>query len=174
MARISFEQVNAIPDILDQTGFELVMGSIPISGGTEDLTIKCQNVSIPGMSTEAWEAMMHGHVKRFRGRKVYPRQLSATFYEDSLFRTHAKLRAWLEFIAGSESGNSQGFQEEYSVTAELRVYNTVGDLIVVDRMEHFYPQDLQDVQLDGSSSQGVSVSCTFSYDRFLSNVTPIL
>lgn len=174
MPRISFEQVNSVPDILDQTGFELVMGAIPLAGGSEDLTIKCQNVSIPGFSTEAFEAMMHGHVKRFRGRKMYPRQLNATFYEDSRFLTHTKLRQWMEFIAGSESGNSQGFQDEYSVIAELRVYNTVGQIISNNRMEGFFPQDVPDVQLDGSASQGVSVAVTFSYDRFVSNSAPLL
>lgn len=174
MSRISFEQVNSIPDVLDQSAFELVLGSIPIAGGSQDLTIKCQNVSIPGFSNEAFEAMMHGHVKRFRGRKMYPRQLSATFYEDSRFLTHTKLRQWHEFIAGSESNNSQGFQDEYSVVAELRVYNTVGDLISTNRIEGFFPQDVPDVQLDGSASQGVSVAVTFSYDRFLSDSVGLL
>lgn len=174
MPRISFAQVNSIPDVLDQTAFELIMGNVPLAGGTEDLTIKCQNVSLPGVSTEAWEAMMHGHVKRFRGRKVYPRQLTAAFYEDSAMGTINKFAQWLEFIAGTESGNSQGFQEEYSVDAELRIYNTIGDVISVHTFEHFYPQDLPDVQMDGSSSQGVSVSVTFSYDRWIASGVPIL
>jgi len=174
MARISFEQVNAVGDILDQTGFEFVMGSVPLAGGTQNLTIKCQNVSMPGVSNEAWEAMMHGHVKRFRGRKVYPRQLTATFYEDAFFGTITQLNQWQEFIVGSESGNSQDFQEGYSVDAELRIYNTIGTLISNISFEHLFPQDVPDVQMDGSSSQGVSVSVTFSYDRVRYDTVPRL
>lgn len=174
MPRISYSQVNSLPDILDQTAFELVLGSMPLAGNGDQLTFKCQNVSIPGMSTEAFEAMLHGYVKRFRGRKVYPRQLTATFYEDSEFGTLNQFRAWSEAIVGSESGNSQGYQADYSINAYLFVYDTTGREIAVHTMEGFFPQDVPDVQMDGSASGAVSVPVTFSYDRFLPNGIPIL
>ena len=174
MPRISYSQVNSLPDILDQTAFELVFGSIPLGGNAERLTYKCQNVSIPGMSTEAYEAMLHGFVKRFRGRKTYPRQLSASFYEDMEFGTLNMFRAWSEAVAGSESGNSRGYQADYSINAYLFVYDTTGREIAVHTMEGFFPQDVPDVQMDGSSSGAVSVPITFSYDRFLVNGQPLL
>lgn len=174
MPRISYSQVNSLPDILDQTAFELVLGSIPLAGNADSLTLKCQNVSIPGMSTEAYEAMLHGYVKRFRGRKMYPRQLTAAFYEDMTFDTLNKFRAWSEAVVGTESGNSQGYQADYSINAYLFVYDTTGREIAVHTMERFYPQDVPDIQMDGSSSGPVSVSITFSYDRFLPNGIPIL
>lgn len=168
MSRISFAQVNAIADPLDQSAFELLIGNVPIAGATLDLTVKCQTVSIPGMSTEVFETMLHGHVIKVRGRKVYPRTLTTTMIEDSQFATHNKLRQWSEFIAGTESGNSQGFRSEYAVDAQLIVYNTKGDPISRTIFENFFPQEISDTQLDGSSSAVVSVSTTWSYDRILS------
>lgn len=174
MSRITFAQVNALPDILDQTAFELVLGNLPLAGQASDLTIKCQNVAMPGVSSEFWEAALHGHVKKFRGRKMYPRTVTAAFYEDSTFGTINKLRQWNEFIAGSESGNSQGFSGDYTIEAELLVYNTVGQVINRTVFENFAVQEIPDVQFDGSSSQGVSVSVTFTYDRIRSNGHPTL
>ncbi len=174
MARISWAQVDSIPDILSAESFEFILGNIPIAGSTTDLTIKCQNVSQPGVSNEAWEAAMHGHVKRFRGRKVYPRQVTASFWEDSEFATLSKLRQWMEYVAGSESGNSQGYQADYSVTGLLITYDTTGAVINRTYFENMFPQDIPDVQQDGSSSQGMAVSVTFSYDRITADSHPVL
>lgn len=174
MARISFAQVDALPDILNAEAFEFVLGNVPLAGSTTDLTIKCQNVSQPGMSTEAWEAAMAGHVKRYRGRKTYPRSVTASFWEDSTFATLNKLRRWMEYIAGSESGNSQGYQADYSVDALLIAYDTTGKAINRTVFENFFPQDIPDVQHDGGSSQGLSISVTFSYDRITSSGHPLL
>ena len=168
MSRISFAQVNSISDPLDQSSFELLIGNVPIAGETLDLTIKTQTASIPGMSTEVFETMLHGHVIKVRGRKVYPRTLSTTMIEDSVFGTTNKIRQWSEFIAGSESGNSQGFRADYAVDAQLIVYNTKGDPISRTIFENFFPQEISDTQLDGSSSAVVSVSVTWSYDRIVS------
>lgn len=169
MARIAWSEVDALPDILSTDGYALVLGSIPGAGMATDLTIKCQNVSIPGFSTEAYEVALHGFVKRFRGRKMFPRQLTATFYEDSNFATLNKLRNWSEFVAGAESGTSQGYQADYSVDAVLYIYDTTGREINRTFIEHVYPQDVPDVQLDSTSSQGMIISVTFSYDRIRSS-----
>lgn len=173
MTRVAYSEVSRF-DILDQTGFKLIMGAVPLAGITDALTYKCQNVSIPGFGNEAFEAMMHGHVTRHRGRKTYPRSLSATFYEEANFSTLNQLRAWHEFVVGSESGNSGGYRDEYSVDAYLLVYDTTGKEVARHTMEYFFPQDISDTQLDGSSSNAVSISVTFSYDRFLPNGVPLL
>lgn len=174
MSRISFSEVNAMPDALDQVAFELILPTLPGAGNSRHLTIKCQSVSQPGSSTESFEVGVHGHVKRFRGRKMYPRSLSATFYEDSTFATVNTLRRWLEFIAGTESGNSQGYQADYSVDAVLVTYDTIGRAINRTIYEHLFIQDIPDLNMDGNSSASVPVSVTFSYDRIVSNGHPLL
>lgn len=165
MARISFQQINAQPDLLDQTAFLLDLGTLPYAGASEHLAIKCLNVPIPGMGSEVMKVPLHGHTVAFRGRRTNPGTFSPTFYEDSQMRTLNALRRWLEFTVGTNSGNSQAFKSGYSVDANLIIYDTVGNAIAAHIIENCIIQDVPDVTFDGSSSSPVQVAPTFSYDR---------
>lgn len=173
MARISFSQLNNLSDALDQTAFELIIPNIPLGGSTQELTLRCQQAQIPGYSNEAFEGLLHGHVLKYRGRKMYPRQLSVTYMEGSFLESWSILKAWDEFIAGTESGNSGAFKNVYSTTASLIIYNTVGDVAGTLRMENFFVQEISDVQLDGTSSTAVLVPAMFSYDRIVPSTVGI-
>lgn len=174
MSRVTYTELNTLPDLLDQTGFRFILGNAPGAGSLNDLTLNCQNVTIPGTGQEAWEANLHGHVRKFRGRRTYPRTLQVTYLEDSRFTVHTKIRSWLEYIAGSESGNSQGYSNQYKVLGSLLVLDTTGRVIESHQIEGVMPQDLGDVSMDGGSSGQVAVSVTFSYDRFTSGQVPRL
>ena len=163
--RISFNQINAQPDILDQTAFLLDFGTIPGAGNSEHLAIKCLNVPIPGMGNEKMSVALHGHTFGFRGRRTYPGTFSPTFYEDSLMRTLRALQGWLEVTVGSNTGNSQGYKSDYAVDANLIVYDTTGLAIAAHIIENCIIQDVPDVTFDGSSSSPVQVAPTFGYDR---------
>lgn len=165
MGRIAFSQINAQPDLLDQTGFLLDLGLLPLGGSAVHLAIKCLNVPIPGMGQEGMTATLHGFTFGFRGRRTYPGTFSPTFYEDSEMRTLSALQSWLEYTVGSESGNSQGYKKDYSVDANLIVYDTTGKAIRAHIIERCRIQDIPDVTFDGSSSSPVQVAPTFAYDR---------
>lgn len=165
MPRISFANINSLPDLLDQTAFLLDLGTIPFSGGAQHLAIKCLNCPIPGMGQEGMTTPLHGHNLGFRGRRTSPGTFSPTFYEDSLLATITALQGWLEFTVGSESGNSQGYKRDYAVDANLIVYDTTGKAIKAHIIEACRIQDIPDVTFDGSSSSPVQVAPTFAYDR---------
>ena len=174
MARIGWNQVNNLPDTLDTSAFKLLLGTIPNSGSSQQLTLKCQQASIPGFSNEAWESNLHGYVKKFRGRKMFTRTLSVTYIETVDGATYRQLKAWDEFIAGSRSGNSQGFQREYSVQSELVVYNTIGAIAKRINFDNMFIQELSDIQLDGTSSQSALVQVTLSFDMIRVAGIPLL
>jgi hypothetical protein len=174
MGRISYTQVNNLPDTMDTTAFELLFGQVPGAGDTRDLTIKCQTAVIPGFSNEAWESNLHGYVRRFRGRKTFSRQLSVTFIETADGGTYRKLKQWDEYIAGTRTGNSQGYQRDYSVIAELNVYTTTGDIANTVKFINLFVQEVSDVTLDGNSSQAMTVSVVFSFDNIEVGGVPLL
>jgi len=174
MGRITYNQVNNLPDTMDTTAFELMFGQVPGVGDTRDLTIKCQTAAMPGFSNEAWESNLHGYVRRFRGRKTFSRQLAVTFIETVDGSTYRKLKMWDEFIAGTNSGNSRGYQREYSVISELAVYTTTGDLANRLKFINMFVQEVSDVTLDGTSSQPMLVQATFSYDNIEVDGIPLL
>lgn len=168
MGRVTYNQVNSVGDVLDQVAFEWLLGAIPGAlSNTGDLTLRCQNVQLPGFSNEAFEVALHGFTIKYRGRKNYERSLTATYIEKGDFSIYRNLKRWDEYIAGSNTGNSRGYKAEYSILTALRVYDTVGAMVNEHRIEGTFIQDLQSVTLDGTSSAAVNISVTFSYDRFL-------
>jgi len=83
------------------------------------------------------------------------------------------LKEWDEFIAGSESGNSQTYKQGYVITAFLNVYDTTGAISGIIRFDNFFLQEISDIQMDGTSSGQVAVSVTFSYDRAVNGRTAL-
>lgn len=176
MSRITFEQYASLPDALDQTGFVVYFPSLPIGAGlsSEQLTLSCMNVSRPGQGNEAFEAAAHGHVRRFRGRKTYPRSLTITFLEvASPTSNYSILKAWDDFCVDPNTGNSGGYKAEYGRDVVIHTLDTVGNIIQVETIESVFPQDIPDVQMDGGSSSPVQISCTFSYDRAVPGVNAV-
>lgn len=166
MARISFGQVRAQHDILDQVGFLVDFGNIPgVGGNSRHLSIKCISAPLPGAGNEAFQATMHGHTLNFRGRPTYPGTFNPVFLEDSKMLTLDALRVWLEYTRGSESGNSQGYKNQYAVDANYIVYDTTGKAIKAHIIEGLIINEVPDINFDGQSSAAVQVSPTFKYDR---------
>lgn len=179
MPRVSLagggQSVNSLPDLISTEAYYLDLGAIP--GGPQapdQMGIKILNANIPGFSNETMEANLHGHVVKFRGRKMYPRTLSVTYVEDMTFATLNNLRRWHEFIVGTESANSQGDKADYAVDAKLEVYDHKGVVINTLTFYSLFPQDIPDVQLSGESSTLMQVPITFNYDYFTASGHPTL
>lgn len=173
MARVSFTQLNNLSDTISAEAYELIIPNIPLGGSTQELTLRCQQAMIPGYSNEAFESLLHGHVLKFRGRKMYPRQLSVTYVEGSFLEAWTILKAWDEFIVGTDSGNSSAYKNIYSTTASLVIYNTTGAVAGTMRLENFFIQEISDVTLDGTSSTPMSIPAMFSYDRLIPSTVAI-
>ena len=174
MERVSFNQVSSLPDALDASGFNLILGNIPLVGSSRQLSLACTSATISGIGNERFTVNVHGHTMQFRGRKTYPGTLAVTYYEVSNFQTHNALRQWHEFITGTNSNNSGGYKNEYSITAALEVYDTTGTISETHTLEALFPQDISDSTLSGESSASMPVSVTFSYDRMIPSKVPVL
>jgi len=166
MARISFSEVAALPDVSDVVAYEFLLGNIPGSSNTRHLTLKCTTVSIPGFSNESFVQKLHGHALNFRGDKMYPQIISTTFVEDSTMATQTDLRNWHERVVGTNSGNSAGYKSEYSVSAQLIIYDTTGAVNNRVTFESVFPNDVSDINLTGDASAAMLVTASFKYDRF--------
>ena len=166
-ARISFQEIASLPDVADAVSFNILFGTIPGTGDTKHLSLKCQTISIPGFSNERITTTLHGHSVNFRGRKMYPQTLATQFVETSNLETIKAIRNWHEIIAGSNSNNSVGYKSDYSIDVLLEVYDTTGRVADEHLIEAFFPNDVSDTALSGESSAAMTQSITFSYDRFL-------
>lgn len=138
------------------------------------MTLKCQQAQLPGYGQTHWPAQIAGHVLNFRGQKSYPRILSLMFFEDRNMATTTKLRQWCEYTVGSNSGNSAGYKAQYSINADLVVYDNTG--LEIDRLTFFnlMIDQISDTQLDGAATQAMMIQATFAYDRYLPANTAVL
>lgn len=171
---MSLTRQESAPDNLDNARFELLLGTIPGGGSTTNFTLGITTTSYPGWGNETWEAPVNGHIRKFRGRKTYPRTLSVTYNDFVTFENTTKLRQWNEFIVGTDSGNSSGYRVDYSINADLIVYDVTGVAIDDTTMWKMFLNDLPDVTVDGQASAGFTATCTFSYDYTTSNNVAVL
>jgi len=164
MPRITLSEVQSLPDILSTEHYVFNLGDIPGVGDSYPLAIKCVDANIPGFSTESYEVPLHGTVRRFRGRKMYPRSLAVTFIEDSTLHTLLTLRQWMEQIVGSESQTSIGGVADYSTLATLTLFDQAGNEVNSLEFINCFVQDVPDTQVTGESSTAMRITATFSYD----------
>jgi hypothetical protein len=166
--KITLDEVNQQKDIMDTVHFALRFGNIPGSGDSAPMTILCQTASIPGVNVEPVEVGLHGHTVRFRGRKVFSGTFSVGFVENTNYDIQKRLRKWSEYTVGTNSSASQGYKSDYSLTAELELYDITRK--VADRLSIYgvWLQDLPEVQLDGQSAQAMLINPTFTFDYFTS------
>lgn len=165
----TLDNVLALPDILDAQRFLLIVGDIPGSSFDETFSFKVSSFSIPGTSNEAFDVNLGGGQLNFRGRRLYGTTLSLTMYEDSQGNTLRPLREWMERIAGSQSGNSEGYVDDYSVTAQLSQFDTTGKEVARYLIHRFYPNDIPEVSLSAESSQAMQINCSFRMTFFTSS-----
>jgi len=165
MTRISYTEVSALPDAADQVAFALLLGRIPGVNSTQRLTIACLNVTIPGSQTEAYAVTLHGHTKKYRGRRMNAGTFTATFVEGGDHLIQRQLLQWKEYVAGYESGNSQGYLRDYSVLAQIVSYDTTGKVALRRNVTDVFPADVPDITHDGSASAAMNISVTFSFSR---------
>jgi hypothetical protein len=165
----TLDNVLALPDILDAQRFLLIVGDIPGSAFDETLSFKVSAFSIPGTSNEAFDVNLGGGQLNFRGRRLYATTISLTMFEDSQGNTLRPLREWMERVAGSQSNNSQGYIDTYSVTAQLSQFDTTGREVARYLIHRFYPQDIPETSLSAESSQALQINCSFRMTYFTSS-----
>lgn len=164
MGVITLDQAESVPDALTGEHFNLILGTLPGGITTDLLTIKCLTAAIPGFSNETVEVNFAAYARKFRGRKMYPRTISLSWFEDVRTTTLRSLRQYHEYIVGSRSGVSQGYIRDYSVPAVLQIYDTAGRLCDQSEFGYFFLQDVQDIQLSSENSASVQVNAVFNYD----------
>lgn len=164
MPRITLSQIESLPDVLSSEHFTLQFGEIPNVGDGLQLMLKYIDCNIPGFSTEAFDVMLHGVQRGFRGRRMYPRSLACSFVEDSTMDTLNTLRQWMEQIVGTDSNTSVGGILDYAVPATLTIFDQAGNDIDSMNFINCFVQDVPDVQVTGESSTLMRITATFKYD----------
>lgn len=117
---------------------------------------------VPGTQLEEVMAPLHGVQIPYAGRRMFTHSMNVTFMETSDWSTSEKFRRWME-IARSWRQNSGSMSSGYWVTSQLVMYNDIPEVVRTIQINNLWPANVQEMQLDGGSSQLVQLSVEFRY-----------
>lgn len=163
MARSSLQDIRALPDPLLSYNWDLFIPVVPSGSDFRSLTIKCQNVSLPGVQVEDVPITLHGVTVKYAGREMFTNQFTATFIETRDMTTRDVIRGWIEFQRNVAANTGQ-YKVNYESTAVLALYDDKGNAVRNINIYGVFPQSLDDPSLDGSGSNPVTYTVTFNYD----------
>jgi hypothetical protein len=166
---ISLTRQESLPDTLGNDRYEFLLGTVPGGGSAANMTLSVTTTTYGGFGNEVYDAPVSAHVRRFRGRKTYPRTLTFTYDETVDFANTTLLRAWNEFIVGTVSGNSQGYRADYSINADLVIYDTTG--VEAESLTYWYSflTDVADITVSSETSALFQGTATVAYDYAVSS-----
>jgi hypothetical protein len=163
MARTSLYDISAVADPAQSWNFDLFLPTIPGSSDTRALTWKCMTTALPGFNLDRVVAPLHGMELVYAGRKTFSHSFTSTFMEAADWSTRSQFYAWSE-LTRSWINNSGSFASAYKVNGDLVVYNDLPQVARTIRCVGMWPAEVSDVELDGSASNLVTLSITWSFD----------
>lgn len=164
MVAVNLEQVQGLEDTLLTHRFSIEFPALPGGGDPAGLTVRCQQLVFPGSAINPVETILHGFKRQEFGRKEHPGQMQATFVETRSMPTWSALKAWQEQIRGTRSGSSAAPRASLALTPTVTVYDEMDQAVGMCQVFSCWPQDVPEVQLDGSSDTQFLINVTFAYD----------
>lgn len=162
MARTSLTDILSVGDPAQSWNFDFFLPIIPGSSSTRDLTFKCMTTDLPGTQLEPLDVALHGVQIPYAGRRMFTQTLNVTFLETHDWSTIEKFRRWAE-IARSWRGNSGTMSSSYWVTGQIVLYNDIPSVVRTVQINNLWPSNIQEIQMDGSSTAPVQQSIEFKY-----------
>ncbi len=161
---IAYDEVAGLDDAMPAGEFRILFGTIPGGGDANQLSLRCQQVVIPGMDNEVMPVTLHQFDFIFSGKNTFPKVLVCSFVEGAKnMPAHKALVNWQQAVRGTKSGTAIGYIKDYSITAELHVFDSSGATARKAKIEKLLIQSVPDTQLDSTSVQPMLINATFGY-----------
>ena len=162
MAAVTLNDIKRLPDIISSARFELLFGETP-GNSDKNLHLKILDTSLTNVKNEAITVELFGHELKFRGKKTESHILPVTFLEDMNMATYNALKTWHKKVVDSSTGSGLR-KTDYTVNADLYVYDHKNEKILSNRYHNVFIEELQEIQFSGESYEPIRISATFSYD----------
>ena len=163
--RITQSEINSLPDFLTTAEFVLMLGSIPGTASTKRLSLQCKSTAIPGETVERVSETLAGFEKGQAGGRTWSHTFSCTFAETRDLAISKAIRKWMQMTRGTKSGSSTGYMKDYSVSADVYVFDTAGEMVKSTTIYGVFPTEFPEISLEGGTSHAViEPAITFGYD----------
>ena len=158
-----------LQDVMTTDAFIVQFAKMPsVSGTSTDLSLRCSQVSLPGMNNQKVTVDIHGFQMHFRGKKTQGGgDCQLTFTEFRKGKVLQTLSGWHEFVVGTATGNSKGYKSIYSTTMTVTVFDVVGAAALQFKCFNVFPTQVPGVNLDSSNVTPMQLQATFSLDYYL-------
>lgn len=173
MPAASFSQIDALADALATDRFEILLDPQAIQGANSVLALRCQQIVVPEEMIEPMLLQIHGMEFSYRGRRTYDKAIGASFVEFTDAAAGQSLRTWMQNIVGGESHNGQS-KRQYAVQGTLNIFDQSGDVALAYRLDNCWPQQIPQIQLDGTNAAQFVMQTTFTFDRLSQNGVTIM
>jgi hypothetical protein len=175
MSRVALSEVlnlQTLPDPYMSDNWELslpMISQLALSNFTsadQALRIQCKSISLPGVTNEVQEVLLHGYKVAFAGKTTFPGTLSITFTERRDLMIYMFLQSWVNLARDHKFQTSKGKNIYALKTASLTCFNELGAPSRLITLQGLWCNEVPDVSLDNSSAALVDISATFRYDTF--------
>jgi hypothetical protein len=170
MASFTIDQLRALPDYQQITKWDMRFLTFPIVGPlgfpiADDLNLRCESIELPRKTTNPIEVDLRGHRTVHAGITNYSNTFTVVFTETVDNRIKLFLKAWQEVLWATRSGSSFN-KAQYEATLQIIMRNNQDQAIYQYVLYGCFLQDTDLGTLDGSSSDIVRPSATFSFDYY--------
>lgn len=162
MSRSSIQNVLSLGDPALSYNFDLFFPTIPGSSETRHITYRCQSTDLPGTQLENVEAGLHGVVIQYAGRRMFTQTMNVTFLETSDWATRETFRRWIATARDWRSNSGSGINT-YATRALIVKYDDIPNPVSTTQINLIWPENMQEVSLDGSQGSAVMLQVSFRY-----------
>jgi len=149
--------------------FQLTFGQLPISSNMIDnkkLTLHLFDSILPSVSFGLGEENWLGHTINRVYENLTFSPLTANFMVDENFDNWKLLFKWLSYINNNKDVHGKA-KNEYSIDANLIVYNNFHSQILKIAYIDIFPHELDSITLSYREGENyLTCACTFSYDYY--------
>lgn len=163
MAKPGLADLRSLPDPFQTQNFALFTNVPSPRGNARRLTLQCQSTGLSGISNDQLTVGLHGVEAMYQGRPMYEKTLTTSFVETRDMVIRDTIRNWIEYARNARN-NTGAYKAEYESTGDLVLYDDRYRSIKTVRHFGFYPNNMSEVSLDGSSSGVAIVQVTWLYD----------
>jgi hypothetical protein len=157
-----------VPSIARPTLFDVKV-NFTAGGGdiinTDTFMFTCKSAGIPSSTFGKIEVPYLGRKIYFPGDRQY-NEWTTTVIVDGDWESYKAIYDWHQRINGARNNKATQIDvNRFKSTAEITTYRPDGSTSMIIRLDGFFPMDLQELQMDWSSTDSTAdLSVTWSYD----------
>jgi ribosomal protein S28E/S33 len=162
----TIEQIRSLASPLKGYQFLISIINPPGTGASiQEMQFRCISSVMPGRTVDAVVTSLGSYDVSDPGRMSGGKTWTTTFIEGTDTQIIQRLNSWQELCFNPRTG-VQGSRSDIKRTARIELLEQDRSISFTRNLIGLWPTEIGDISLDNSSSEGVTIDCTWAYDYF--------